>query len=892
MNNKIIYFLIIAFIATKELKAQQYTINGNASQEACNAYSLTQAIGNQSGSVWNNNKINLTQIFDFKFDVFLGNSDAGADGIVFVLQPISTVVGSSGGGLGYSGISPAVGVAIDTWQNTDNNDPFYDHIAIQLNGDLNHSTANNIAGPVTALSGSDNIEDGIWHSLRVQWNAPTKTMTVYMDGVLRVSAVKDFVTDVFSGNPLVYWGFTGSTGGANNWQRFKTALNPSFHFSPTQKKCVNTAIQFIDSTISFATIASFSWNFGDGSPVDNTNLNPVHIYSTPGDYTVVQTVTGADGCMAINSQLVRIGSKPNAAFTYNDSCINTTIQFADASNVNVGTINNWFWEFESSSIATIQNPTNSFPSNGMKLVRLAVKSQEGCESDTLSRFIRVYARPVADFNFTDSVCLGTPTLFFDNSTWVEGAISGWTWNFGDGSPLDNTQNPSHVFATAGLHTVQLSPTGINAGCGASIQKDVFVVNKPIAYFKANTACQFAPIQLLDSSYTSDGLPITNWWWDLGNGQFSNLQNPSVTYASTGPYVVRLVVNSSVGCPSDTISKTITLNAKPLAKFGYGNLLCSNKNVVFSDSSTIANGSIAQWNWLIGGSSFSSIQNPSTILSAGIYSIKLVTTSAAGCVSDTSTKLLQVFPKPDIAMLFSNACRYSTVNFIGTELNGLAMSNWQWSFGDGGTSLLNPAQHSYNQNGIFPVTLSGTSIAGCNSDTLNRAITIYSTQAFAGNDTIAAAGQPIQLNASGGVSYQWLPPVGLNDAFISNPIAVLNQTQQYILKAFTPQGCTTYDTVLIKIYKGPDIYIPNAFTPNGDGLNDLLRGIPVGIKEFKYFKIYNRWGQEIFATDNYRIGWNGEWKGQKQEQGVYIVIANGIDFKGNIVQKKVSVMLLR
>ncbi len=892
MKKKLIYPLLSALFTINSLNAQQYTINGNASQEACNAYTLTQAINTQSGSVWNNNKINLTQSFDFKFDVFLGNSDAGADGIVFVLQPISTVVGSSGGGLGYDGITPAVGVTIDTWQNTTNNDPIYDHIAIQLNGDLNHNTLNNIAGPVTALSGNDNIEDGNWHSLRVQWDAPTKTMLTYMDGVLRLSAVKDFVTDVFSGNPLVYWGFTGSTGGANNWQRFRTALNPSFHFGPTQKRCVNTPIQFIDSTVSFATIASFSWDFGDGSPVDNVNLNPIHIYTTPGDYTVVQTVTGADGCIATNSQLVRIGSKPIAGFTYSDSCINTTIQFTDASSATVGTINNWFWEFETNSITTVQNPSYTFASNGLKLVRLAVKSLEGCESDTLSRFIRAYARPVADYNFTDSVCLGTPTLFFDNSSWVEGAINGWTWNFGDGSPIDNTQNPSHLFTTAGLHTVQLSPTGINAGCGASIQKDVFVINKPVAYFKANTACQFALTQFQDSSYTLDGMAITGWWWDLGNGQFSNLQNPSLTYATAGPYVVKLVVYNSNSCQSDTITKTITLNAKPIAKFGFGNLLCSNKNIVFSDSSTIANGSIAQWNWLNGGASFSTLQNPSTILSAGSYTIQLVVTSTAGCISDTTTKLLQVFPKPAIAMSFTNACRFSAVDFLGNELNGLNISSLHWSFGDGGSSLNNPAQHIYNQNGTYPVTLYAISNAGCISDTLNRNIIIYSTQAFAGNDTIAAAGQPIQLNASGGVSYQWLPPVGLNDAFIANPVAILNQTQQYVLKAFTPQGCTTYDTILVKIYKGPDIYIPNAFTPNGDGLNDLLRGIPVGIKEFKYFKIYNRWGQEIFATDNYRIGWNGEWKGQKQEQGVYIVIANGIDFKGNIVQKKVSVMLLR
>ena len=134
--------------------------------------------------------------------------------------------------------------------------------------------------------------------MRIQWDAVTKTLTVYVDGILRVSAVKDLVTDVFNGNPLVYWGFTAGTGALVNLQKFCTALNPAFHFAPNQKRCVNEPITFYDSTISFTTIAKIYWNFGDGSPIDSVNLNPVHIYAAAGDYTVIQKVIGADGCEA------------------------------------------------------------------------------------------------------------------------------------------------------------------------------------------------------------------------------------------------------------------------------------------------------------------------------------------------------------------------------------------------------------------------------------------------------------------------------------------------------------------------------------------------------------------------------------------------------------------
>ncbi len=151
---------------------------------------------------------------------------------------------------------------------------------------------------------------------------------------------------------------------------------------------------------------------------------------------------------------------------------------------------------------------------------------------------------------------------------------------------------------------------------------------------------------------------------------------------------------------------------------------------------------------------------------------------------------------------------------------------------------------------------------------------------------------MQLHATGGLSYTWAPATFLNDPNIANPIAIINSTQIFTVKAFTPQGCESYDDVKITIYMGPDIYLPNAFTPNDDGINDLFSGKPVGIDEFSYLKIFNRYGQEIFSTTDYRKGWDGKWKGQKQEAGVYVYIARGIDFHGNVVMKKGTVMLIR
>lgn len=875
------------------IRAQTYTVNGSAFQIDCHTYRLTDNVGGQSGSVWNNFKIDLSQPFNFTFDVFLGTIDAnGADGIAFVLQPISTSVGSSGSGLGFQGIVPSIGITLDTYQNSSpDNDPSYDHIAIQRNGDLNHNSANNLAGPVTIISGNNNVEDGLWHVLKINWDAASKKMDCFFDGVLRVSVVNDFVNTTFSGNPLVYWGFTGSTGGLANLQKFRTTLTPSFSFSPAQKRCIGETINFIDGTSSFAPVQGVVWDFGDGSPT-STATSPSHIYAAAGNYTVTQTVTGADGCVEVNTQIITIGSKPIANFTYSDSCVNNTINFFDASAVTVGSINNYYWDFDNGQTSLFMNPSTTYSTNGNKNIRLAVKTIEGCESDTLIQPIHIFSRPVVDFTFTDSVCLGSPTLFNGSITPV-GGDTARAWNFIiDGQSFPNQLNPSYTFITPGNHTVTFTATATGQpDCLSTISKDVFVKAKPIAYFKNNAICEASATTITDSSYTTDGTAINGWWWDLGNGQFSNQQNPQVTYSTAGTKTIKLVVTAG-SCISDTLTRTINVDAKPVAKFGYSTPLCSNTPVQFSDSSTVATGNIAQWNWINNGTSFSTNQNPSQTFSAGIQTVGLVVTGNTGCKSDTAFKTFAVNPKPDISMNFSNACRYSPVTFTATDINGVGIANWSWTFGDGIVGNGSSTQHTYNTNGTYNVTLSAVSAAGCLSDVKQGNIIIYSTNAFAGNDTIAAAGQPIQLNATGGVNYEWIPTTGLSNPFIANPVAIIFQTQQYVLKAFTPQGCTTYDTVLIKIYKGPDIYLPNAFTPNGDGLNDVLRGIPIGIKQFDYLRIYNRWGQLLFTTADYRIGWNGEWKGQKQEQGTYIVMARGIDFKGNIINKKGTVMLIR
>ena len=176
---------------------------------------MTQDALNQSGSAWFEDKINLNQSFDVRMSLNFGCKDGnGADGMVFILQPISTSIGSTGSGIGYQGISPSIGIEFDTWQNGGNNDPSFDHIGILKNGIPNHN--NSLAGPIQASINSLNIEDCNDHSVRISWDVNTQMLSVYFDCQLRLSVEIDLINDIFNGDPSVFWGFSSATGGFAN----------------------------------------------------------------------------------------------------------------------------------------------------------------------------------------------------------------------------------------------------------------------------------------------------------------------------------------------------------------------------------------------------------------------------------------------------------------------------------------------------------------------------------------------------------------------------------------------------------------------------------------------------------------------------------------------------
>jgi hypothetical protein len=222
-NNYIIsMFLYSVYLFSQtncsDFKLSDFKINGTTTITS-NEATLTRAIGSQGGSIWSNQKIDLSQDFTISTELNFGTNDgSGADGIAFVLQPLSSDLGGSGGGLGYQGISPSLGVEFDTWFNSGVDPLTEDHIAIIKNGRTDNITAHSEFIPAIALP---NIEDGLWHNAVFEWNANTKKLKLTFDNIVRFDTSIDIVNSIFSGNPIVYWGFTAATGAAVNIQKVK-----------------------------------------------------------------------------------------------------------------------------------------------------------------------------------------------------------------------------------------------------------------------------------------------------------------------------------------------------------------------------------------------------------------------------------------------------------------------------------------------------------------------------------------------------------------------------------------------------------------------------------------------------------------------------------------------
>ncbi len=324
--------------------------------------------------------------------------------------------------------------------------------------------------------------------------------------------------------------------------------------------------------------------------------------------------------------------------------------------------------------------------------------------------------------------------------------------------------------------------------------------------------------------------------------------------------------------------------------------CKTNTVSFVNTSTGG----FQYNWDFGvpgiTTDTSTLFEPTyTYPDTGTYIVKLIVNKGSVTCSDSITKIVKVYPTFKADFDYKGLlCPDLPISFIDKSTSTFNSINyWNWNFDDGGTSALQNPDHSYaNVGREFNVTLISGNKFGCR-DTASKKLQVPYVNIFAGNDTVIVVNTPFQFNGTGAQSYSWSPSTYMDNSMVYNPSAVFPDTGSYtyVLQGITANGCVGYDTIVITVANGPYLTIPNAFSPNGDGTNDFFQILAAGYKKLNYYRVFNRWGQQVFYTNNFRKGWDGRFKEKDCEVGTYfwMLSAVGIDNKEKMIKGDVTLI---
>lgn len=362
------------------------------------------------------------------------------------------------------------------------------------------------------------------------------------------------------------------------------------------------------------------------------------------------------------------------------------------------------------------------------------------------------------------------------------------------------------------------------------------------------------------------------------------QSSNSLITGTGPHVV--TIKDQSGCTKNINQTLVFINTVSLTAGG-SPTICEGDHTSLSLTS---NGQSFEWSpaeTLTGAGTSTPVAAPTVTTK---YYIKAIT----GICYKIDSLIVNVKPAP-----IPEAGNPETICYAAdTHLHGSNGVSFTWTPAINLSSTIDPnpaVTHSVKTQKYY---LSVIGANGCSSlvqDSVKITVTPI-VRISAGPDTSFAIAQPVQLHVSelstaGVINYTWTPTYGLSNPGSASPIATLDKDMIYYIKGTTAANCEGFDTLKVKVYKGPQIYVPNIFSPNGDNLNDVLRPLAFGMKEYHYFRVYNRLGQMVYSTADFKNGWDGKIGGVMQPTGTFVWVAEAIDYKGNLIQRKGSSILM-
>ncbi len=524
-----------------------FVTNGNTIKISDSCFQLTSEQNFNGGSIWYKVRIDLNYDFEVKASINLGRLDgSGADGIAFVIQPLSNTIGGRGGGLGYSGVSPSLAVEFDTWTN---NDPWYDHIALVKNGDLNHyiSPGSTLQGPFEMLPNQANAEDNTYRPVVFKWEAVQKRFTAYYNGVKKIDYTGDIINEIFSGNPFVYWGFTAATGGAINYQTVCIAGYSAIKETECPPLTITSKLEYcIGDTIKLYTEEAISYQWSGPNSFTSNAQNPTipkAKIQNSGAYTlIVENKCNEKDTATINIQII-----PNTNIFSSDD---TTVTFGNSIQLNP-LINSNITSYEWSPVTSLScsnciNPiaTPVVPTE----YTVKIKTQNGCISyDTIM------------VNLNCLVDILSPSAFCEKDTLILSADQAKSYLWSGPNNFSSSSKSAYIPGASKSESGTYSLiTNTNTYCADTNYIDIDVLSLPKVNAGKDTTISMGATFRLNP--TVDANTRLYKWGPSTYLSCTQCQNPNSSPTQQISYT--LTVTDGNGCSStDSVMISVTCSDK-------------------------------------------------------------------------------------------------------------------------------------------------------------------------------------------------------------------------------------------------------------------------------------------------------------------------------------------
>jgi gliding motility-associated-like protein len=648
--------------------------------------------------------------------------------------------------------------------------------------------------------------------------------------------------------------------------------------------CNNDPYTMVAETYGTANNIIWSASPNFSNPLNDNPNDPDIVLTSNGTYYV----SASNGyCSDTDSTTITFNTPPQVTFTplTPSGCAPLAVTFD-----NTSTQSNFFeWNF-GNGVTDSENfePTIVYNTPGTFDVQLIVTDPDCPINDTAFYEITVYGNPQVSLDDSEVVCNQSTTILSAGIP-ISNYIYVWSSSSNFSDVLNSNNSPDLLVSNSGTYFLSVS----NNGCVIEDSIDVDFIPIPVATFTLDDETGCNPLTV---SFSSSPNENSDFLWDFGNGVLDSTSlTPSFTFNSSGDYLVSLIITETICSFSDTATATITVLPQISISQNDTIELCVSVPIQFSP--TFA-GSPTQFIW-------SSNTDFSDTLNSDLSQSELLVNDpqpgyyyflASNGECFTKDSVLVQFVSADLSLSISNSiCVGETATITATNSNPLITFDYNWSPSSIIVNPTNSSQIEVNPTTSQYIYLSATSSNGCfiqDSIYINVSYIDPTLVVASASENSVTPGSVVVLSGlpNGLISYSWTPTAGLTSPNAQTTNATVEENTIYTLTV-SDGTCSKKDTVEVKVYQlicsGEYLFIPNAFTPNGDNFNDILylRGHNI---EKMIFRIFDRWGEMVFESTDKNIGWDGTFRGKKLDPDVYdyyldITCVGGLNevIKGNV-----------